>query len=492
MLLMGLIASMQHPALASITTLESLSFPKCYHYFLKLSKEKGGTADQWRALVQSFKTIHATHKGAVGNRSLLLAGKSAIELYRRTGRAQDLDEAIAYLSAFNKANRSSPHLITGLQELKTAHLLKRKISRLPTVRPAPAPPPFHTPAGTGSMQRSPVCPQPRETAGPIPETRGPQVITREPAPNRSGRKIICNVTGNPFCPQWPVQSESVPSASPIASVPAVPAVPVSPVKPPVNTPSGTEKRASLPPTTVTDGAAVPAKESAKPSGFVVVIDPGHGGKDPGAVSRDGVLKEKDLTLKISKRIKRFLEKKLAGITVALTRTDDRFLSLTERTAFANALNADLFISVHCNSATDSTSKGIETFYLSKASSPRAMRVAARENGIPLTKMSDLDATLLDLTMISKKTESDTLASTVHKSLARALARELPRMRDRGVKRAPFYVLLGAKMPAILVECAFISNGRDRDRLTSPSHLDCIAGGIVQGAVEYLGGLGEKG
>lgn len=488
MLLMGLIASMQHPALGSITSRENLSFPKCHHYFLKLSKEKGGTADQWRGLVQSFKTIHATHKGTVGNRSLLYAGKSCIELYRRTGRAQDLDEAIAYLSAFNKANRSNPHLIMGLRELKTAHLLKRKISRLPTVRPAPATPAFRTPAGTGSMQRSPICPQPTEVLGPTSETRGPQVITREPVPKRSGRKIICNVTGNPFCPQWPVRSESLSSEPSAPPAPSVPAVPV----PPVNAPSGTEKRASLPPTTVSDGAAVAAKESVKPSGFVVVIDPGHGGKDPGAVSRDGVLKEKDLTLKISKRIKRFLEKKVAGITVALTRTDDRFLSLTERTAFANSLNADLFISVHCNSATDSTSKGIETFYLSKSSSPRAMRVAARENGIPLTKMSDLDATLLDLTMISKKTESDRLANAVHKSLAQALTRELPRMRDRGVKRAPFYVLLGAKMPAILVECAFISNGRDKDKLTSPSHLDCIAGGIVQGAVEYLGGLGEKG
>ncbi len=486
MLLMGLMVSMQHPAHGSVTSRESLSFPKCYHSFLKLSKEKGGTADQWRALVKCFKTIHTTHQGAVGKRSLLFAGKSCVELYRRTGRMQDLDEAIAYLSAFNKANRSGPHLIVGLRELKTAHLLKRKISRLRTVRPAPGPTAFHNPAGTGSMQRRPVGLPLRETLRVNPEIRGPQVITREPAPNRSRRKLICNVTGNPFCPQWPVQRESVPSAS------SVPTVPVHPVTPPDNPASGAAKRASLPPPTVTDGASVPAKESAKPNGFVVVIDPGHGGKDPGAVSRDGVLKEKDLTLKISKRIKRFLEKKLAGITVALTRTDDRFLSLTERTAFANSLNADLFISVHCNSATDSTSKGIETFYLSKASSPRAMRVAARENGIPLTKMSDLDATLLDLTMISKKNESDRLANTVHKSLARALARELPGMRDRGVKRAPFYVLLGAKMPAILVECAFISNGRDRDKLTSPGHLDCISGGIVQGAAEYLGGLGEKG
>lgn len=482
MLLTGLIVSMQHPACGSTSTREHPSFSKTYRYFIKLSKTPGATADQWRALVETFKIIHASRRGAVGNRSLFLAGKSGIELYRRTGRMKDLDDAIECLSAFNRTNRSGPYWIMGLRELKTAHLLKRKTAHFAGVGPGPGRPIFHAPANAGRMPKMHVDPDRLRTTGLALERRRPSSITREPTPAPAFRPGMHNVTGNPFCTRPPLPQASV---SPVPEHP-LPATQIQRSAP------RTEKRASLPPATVTDGTVAPSREIAKPNGFVIVIDPGHGGKDPGAVSKDGVLKEKDLTLKISNRIKRYLEKRLRGITVALTRTDDRFLSLTERTTFANSLNADLFISVHCNSATDTTSKGIETFYLSKASSPRAMRVAARENGIPLTKMSDLDATLLDLTMISKKTESDRLANAVHKSLARSLTRQLPRVRDRGVKRAPFYVLLGAKMPAILVECAFISNDRDRDKLTSPEHLDCIANGVVRGASEYLRGLGEKG
>lgn len=476
-LLSGLIVSMQYPAHGSTSKPGQVSFSKAYRSFQKLSQTPGGTADQWRELIASFNTLRASRKSAVANRSLFLAGKSYIELYRRTGLTKDLDEAITCLSAFNRANRSGPYWIMALRELKAAHLLKRKIGQSPRVKPRSSPPAFNVPANASYMPKVPVTSHGGRIAGGVPPGIGPRVITREPSTEPPNRPTVHNMTGNPFCPQGAARRAQVP-----VEVPSVP--------PPAASTPRPEQRASLPSVSVTDG--VPDSPKVKKSkGFVVVIDPGHGGKDPGAVSKDGVLKEKDITLEVSKRVKGFLEKRLKGITVALTRTDDRFLSLTDRTAFANALNADLFISVHCNSATDSTSKGIETFYLSKASSPRAMRVAARENGIPLSKMTDLDATLLDLTMTSKKTESDKLAGAVHRSLSQALIRQLPGTRDRGVKRAPFYVLLGAKMPAILVECAFISNGADRNKLTSPGHLDCIADGIVRGATTYMHGLGEK-
>jgi N-acetylmuramoyl-L-alanine amidase len=235
----------------------------------------------------------------------------------------------------------------------------------------------------------------------------------------------------------------------------------------------------------------PEPELAKKSEYsgkthVVVIDPGHGGRDPGAVSADGTLKEKDLTLDVAKRVKAALERNNPGITVALTRTDDRFMSLEERSAAANALNADLFISIHCNSDTDTSSHGTETYYLSKATSPRAMRAAARENGLSPAKMSDLQATLLDLMVTSKKTESEALALAVSNSLEQVI----PKARHRGVKQAPFYVLLGAKMPAILVECAFMSNVRECRKLHDPKYLDTIAQGLSNGAESYLKGLGE--
>lgn len=225
--------------------------------------------------------------------------------------------------------------------------------------------------------------------------------------------------------------------------------------------------------------------------FLVVIDPGHGGKDPGAVSKDGGIKEKNVTLEVAYLVKKRLLSDVRGIKVEMTRTDDRFLTLQERTALANSLNADLFISLHCNADSHSSSRGVETFYLSKASSPRAMRLAARENGIPLAEMSDLQATLLDLMLASKKSESDRLANTVHHALVQDLAKAAPKIRNRGVKRAPFYVLLGAKMPAILVECAFISNGRDEQKLTSAQYLDAVATGIAAGAGKYLRELGSK-
>jgi N-acetylmuramoyl-L-alanine amidase len=222
----------------------------------------------------------------------------------------------------------------------------------------------------------------------------------------------------------------------------------------------------------------------------VVIDPGHGGKDPGAVSNDGQLKEKEVTLKVAQRIKAHLETKYPGITVALTRNEDTLLTLQERTACANSLNADLFVSIHCNGAEDAASRGIETYYLSKASSTTAMASAARENGIPASRMSDIDATLLDLLMDSKKNESIKLAETVHHALIRNVMGTDSKKRDRGVKRAPFYVLLGAKMPAILVECGFI-NGREREKLKESGYLDSLAVGATEGIGHYLQGLGEK-
>ncbi len=225
---------------------------------------------------------------------------------------------------------------------------------------------------------------------------------------------------------------------------------------------------------------------------LVVIDPGHGGKDPGAVSQDGRLKEKDLTLEIAKRLKTALENKNPKLRVVLTRSNDRYLSLKERAVLANSANADIFISIHCNAAADSSSKGIETYYLNKASSRGAMKVAARENGIPLSKMSDIGATLLDLMVTSKKSESAQLAIPVHSTLSRIQKGAGPPVRDRGVHQAPFYVLLGAKMPAILVECGFISNKRESGKLTSSAYLSSIAEEIADGAANYLKGQGKRG
>jgi N-acetylmuramoyl-L-alanine amidase len=324
-------------------------------------------------------------------------------------------------------------------------------------------------------------------------------------PEQTDEASAYKYTGNPFCgeernqatlplgyllprrPSYPEEREPLPPQP--TPQPKVVETVRQPTPPPPPAPVIPEvKSASLPPSTVSDASPPVVLAPRLAREFLIVLDPGHGGKDPGAVSADGSVKEKDIALEVAKRVKQRLASCNSTVRVELTRSDDRFLALEERTALANAANADLFISIHCNADTDASSKGVETFYLSKATSRRAMRVAARENGISLGKMTDVEATLLDLLLTSKKCESDNLASIVHGSLLTAMKPLIPALKDRGVKPAPFYVLLGAQMPAILVECAFISNARDRLQLTSPAFLDSVATGIAEGAVTYLGGL----
>jgi N-acetylmuramoyl-L-alanine amidase len=353
--------------------------------------------------------------------------------------------------------------------------------------------------------------RPGQACDAVPNRSAANVFDPPDAPPAAGMQpdesSAYRYTGNPFCGEERGQSALpinylVPKRSlspevrqplpvqPGPSEATVSEIATQPPPPPVK-PVPEVKSASLPPSTVNDATPQAALAPRLAREFLIVLDPGHGGKDPGAVSEDGSVKEKEIALEVAKRVKQRLASCNPSVRVELTRTDDRFLALEERTALANAANADLFISIHCNADTHASSKGVETFYLSKATSRRAMRLAARENGISLGKMTDVEATLLDLLLTSKKCESDKLASIVHGSLLTTMKPQIPSLRDRGVKPAPFYVLLGAQMPAILVECAFISNARDRVQLTSPAFLDSVATGIADGAVAYLGELGTQ-
>ncbi len=195
--------------------------------------------------------------------------------------------------------------------------------------------------------------------------------------------------------------------------------------------------------------------------------------------------EKDVTLNIARRMQQALEQRKTGIKVVLTRTDDKTMSLQSRTEFANALNADLFVSIHCNSIDDTVSKGIETFYLSRASCNKSMELAAKENGVSLSKMNDIQAALLNMDAGSKKTESHRLAQIIQDSIISHLGGPNASSIDRGVKQAPFHVLIGAKMPAVLVECAFISNPREKRKLQDPDYLNRVARGISEGAITYV-------
>ncbi|NBD11083.1 MULTISPECIES: N-acetylmuramoyl-L-alanine amidase [Corallococcus] len=215
----------------------------------------------------------------------------------------------------------------------------------------------------------------------------------------------------------------------------------------------------------------------------VVIDPGHGGHDSGAVGKAGTM-EKDVALAISKKVADGLREK--GLEVVLTRDDDTFIRLEERAKLANEAHGDLFISVHCNSAATQKLRGIETYTLNTSADRYSIRLAARENASSEKGISDLQFILADLATKANTEESSRLANAVQHSLVSGLSGQYDGIKDLGHKEALFYVLLGAKMPAILVETSFLSHAEDEKRLASERFQDEVAKNIVLGVEEFLG------
>ncbi len=218
----------------------------------------------------------------------------------------------------------------------------------------------------------------------------------------------------------------------------------------------------------------------------VVIDAGHGGHDPGAIGPTG-LKEKDVNLRIAKALKEKLDKngKQFGITkVYLTRSTDKFIPLEERTAIAKKQGADLFVSIHCNAARSSQAYGIETYYLSLTNDKNSLAVAARENASTSISRSEMDKVLKQYLLGAKIEESQRFAGHVQGSIVNNLSSKYPPVKNKGVKKAPFIVLIGADIPSILVETSFISNPRDEKRLKSKDYVDRIAEGIFAGVKRF--------
>lgn len=213
----------------------------------------------------------------------------------------------------------------------------------------------------------------------------------------------------------------------------------------------------------------------------IVIDPGHGGKDPGAIAHG--LKEKNIVLAISKRLANVLEATY-GYDVSLTRTKDVYIPLEERTAIANTLKADLFISIHVNAHQDMSISGTETYFLNLATNAEAMRVAALENATSTHNIGEMQDILSSLMQNSKINESSRLAEYVHSNLISGLNAKYP-TRDLGVKQAPFYVLIGAEMPAVLAEIAFLSNPNEAKLLNSTDFQNKVAQQIATGVVSYI-------
>jgi N-acetylmuramoyl-L-alanine amidase len=218
----------------------------------------------------------------------------------------------------------------------------------------------------------------------------------------------------------------------------------------------------------------------------IVIDPGHGGHDTGTIGPHG-LEEKDLVLEVSLRLGKLLESRL-GAQVIYTRQDDSFIPLETRTAIANREGADLFISVHANSSHDPTARGVETYYLNFTSSPEALEVAARENAVSEESIHELQDLVKKIALKEKIEESREFAVDVDQSLHGGLRLKNPGLRDRGVKKAPFIVLIGANMPSILAEISFLSNPTDERRLRTAEYRQRIAEALYRGIAKYVSGL----
>lgn len=213
----------------------------------------------------------------------------------------------------------------------------------------------------------------------------------------------------------------------------------------------------------------------------VVIDAGHGGRDPGAIGIGG-LREKDVTLRLSKELGARLSAR--GFKVVYTRANDREIGLEERTAIAEGAGGDVFVSVHANAAPRRSVHGIETYYLNENHERHSIDLAARENGIARSQVNALQRTLAKLSMQEVSPQSRSLATHVHHQILRGMPGRYGRVADLGVKQGPFYVLFLSDMPAILIEAGFLTNRDDAKRLRDPKYLEALADMIADGLEGY--------
>ena len=218
----------------------------------------------------------------------------------------------------------------------------------------------------------------------------------------------------------------------------------------------------------------------------IVIDAGHGGHDSGTLGVDG-LEEKDVVLDVALRLGKILHDRL-GAEIIYTRSDDTFIPLETRTAIANKAQADLFLSIHANSSSDASARGVETYYLNFTSSPDALETAARENAVSDQSIHQLSDLVKKIALQEKIDESREFASDVEASLYGGLQRGNAGLKNRGVKKAPFVVLIGANMPSILAEISFVTNPKDAGQLRQPEYRQRVAESLYKGVAKYAGGL----
>ena len=306
-----------------------------------------------------------------------------------------------------------------------------------------------------------------------PQTSVPSKSSAPAAPNQTGTQTGTGATTDASSLDHASANRTAPAAS--AGKSAHSSLPPAPAQPFISAPPPTrDGQHSL---TRTLGLKISR----------IVIDPGHGGHDTGTIGPHG-LNEKDLCLDVALRLGKLIEQKIPGAEVVYTRKDDTFVPLEERTAIANQAKADLFISIHANSSPDRSARGIETYYLNFSASEDSMEVASRENALSQSSIHELQDLIKKIASNEKTEESREFASDIQESLTKRMKQTTPGERDRGVKKAPFVVLIGANMPSVLSEVSFISNPGDEKLLKRPDQRQRVAEGLFHGVESYLASL----
>ncbi len=220
----------------------------------------------------------------------------------------------------------------------------------------------------------------------------------------------------------------------------------------------------------------------------IVLDPGHGGADPGCIGKTGT-QEKDITLDVSTALKKMLVEK-GGLNVIMARESDVQVPLESRTVIANQKRADLFVSIHANAHRDRKREGVETFFLNFSPDPAVVELAARENATSTKNMGQMNDIIKKIAQNSRIDESRVLAERIQRRLLESLALANPKVKDLGVKGAPFWVLIGSEMPSVLVEISHLSNPSEEARLKTTRYRELAVQGIYNGIMDYIRSLGK--
>jgi N-acetylmuramoyl-L-alanine amidase len=372
-------------------------------------------------------------------------------------------------------------LIIDIHGLKPGGTPTTNLASLPPASAPPAPAPI-TPAAV--KPPSPTANQKQEIAN-----LGQQPNRVQATDHPTTHPIAASVAGTVPAPQ--ADDGSLASTTPPTSVlqPSPRRKKPSPIRTTSTSTKVVDDGPLSPPTHEAEPTAAGERSLVRALGLKIgriVIDAGHGGHDSGTTGPGGI-QEKDIVLDVALRLGKMLKQRL-GADVIFTRDNDTFIPLETRTAIANKAQADLFLSIHGNSSPDSSARGVETYYLNFTTSPDALEVAARENAVSNESIHELSDLVKKITLKDKIDESREFAADVQKSLYDDLEDGNPGLRDRGVKKAPFVVLIGANMPSILAEISFLTNSDDARELQQPAYRQRIAESLYRGVSRYISGL----